>query len=68
MKACDPCMQRKQQVGECWVSVIFFEWLWVPLLGVLREDPLIKIFGGFICQIFGRSFILGRGGFFPLAV
>jgi len=22
-----PCMQRKQQVGECWVSVILFSWL-----------------------------------------
>jgi hypothetical protein len=37
----DPWMQRKQQVGECWVCVIFFACVCVGVLDstIASNDP-----------------------------
>ena len=37
----DPCIERKQQVGECWVCVIFFACVFVgaPDMTTASNDP-----------------------------
>ena len=37
-------MQRKQQVGECWVYVIFFAWSLTPsLISSTRDAPALEV-------------------------
>jgi hypothetical protein len=65
-------MQRKQQVGECWVCVIFFACVCVCVCGVRQIRQLYLTIPFAIFAIFSRfffgQFLLFLADFFFLAV
>ena len=69
-------MQRKQQVGECWVYVIFFAWSLTPSSTSPTRDalapkggsllgPPLSIFGALAPKLLSAMWIQGFGGGAP---
>ena len=75
-KFVSPCMQRKQQVGECWVYVIFFAWSLTSsstssthdapaLEGGSLLGPPLSVFRALAPKALSATWIWGFGGRAP---